>query len=150
MSTQQSSTSAGEKPSYPAFWDFDQDGPLLAAPFVRFSQGQTKLYGPKPVCVVEVDGEERSLWLTQTVLFQNFRRELQGRPDHTLVVGERISAEKHEPKMGENGREYIDFTVVFHDSPAVTTDTLFGLETGPTAKQEEPQPASDVDDDVPF
>ena len=31
------------------------------AKFVKFDQGQTKMYGPKPICVVEVDGEERSV-----------------------------------------------------------------------------------------
>jgi hypothetical protein len=150
MSSQQSNTEAGEKPSYPAYWDFDEDGPLLSARFVKFDQGQTKMYGPKPICVIEADGEERSLWLTQTVLYQRFRDELLRRPGRTLAVGERISVERHEKKRTENGRyEYTPFTIIFHDAPELSTSDLFELDTGPAgAKSEEPS-EPDVDD-VPF
>ena len=154
MSTQQESTTAArQKPSYPRFWNWDEDGPLLAAPFVRFSQGQTKLFGPKPIAVVEVDGEERSVWLTQTVLFRQFRDELQRRPDHKLAPGERISSEKHEKKQSEEGGyAYTPFTTIFHDAPELSETDLFELDTKkqePKKPEEEPA-SSSQDDGIPF
>ncbi len=150
MTTEKSTTEVGEKPSYPAYWDFAEDGPLLSARFVKFDQGQTRQYGPKPICVLEVGGEERSLWLTQTVLYQRFRDELLRRPDRTLAVGERISVERHEKKRTEDGRyEYTPFTIVFHDAPSVSETDLFELDSpAETKKAPEPQPADD--DGIPF
>jgi hypothetical protein len=141
--------SSTDKPSYPPYWDWDEDGPLLSASFVKFDQGHTKLFGPKPICVVEVDGEERSVWLTQTVLYRRFRDELMSRKDRTLAVGERISIDRHEKKRPEDGQEYWPFTTVFHDAPELSTDSLFELDS-PVETKKAPEPEPEDDDAIPF
>ena len=75
--------SSAEQPSYPKSWDWEVDGPTAAGTFVRFDSGPTKGYGRKPICVLGVDGEERSVWILETALFGRIRDELAQRRGRT-------------------------------------------------------------------
>jgi hypothetical protein len=115
---------------YPAAWKFDEDGSLVAGTFVKFDKGETKEYGSRVILVLDVDGTERAVWLSQLALFSRVRDELNRRPSKTLEPGERVVIKRLEKKMGENGREYWPFQVLFPDRPELSTTDLFNLDEG--------------------
>jgi hypothetical protein len=130
---------------YPAWWNWDEDGDLCAGTFVRFTQGHSE-YGPKTIVVVSVGGEERSIWLHEAVLFDEFRRELLRRPSRELDPGEQVVVRRLEKKKTADGkRTYCGFRVLFPDQPQPTTSELLKLDEEPEAK-----PPADDDDSVPF
>jgi len=83
---------------YPQSWIFDDDGDLIEGRFLRFEEGRTKEYGPKVILILDVGGAERGLWLTQTVLFNRMRDELESRANKRLEPGERIVVKRLEKK----------------------------------------------------
>jgi hypothetical protein len=142
---------------FPANWIFKEHGDLVAGTFVRFERGQTRDFGPRVICVLEVEGVERSLWLNETVLYGKFRDEIQERPERTLTPGERVVVEKLGKTEGEYAKgSYWDFAIRFPDRPALSVSELFGLgeEPQPPAPAEPVAAAtnwSDPDvDDIPF
>jgi hypothetical protein len=119
------------------------DGESVSGNFVRFALGFTRDYGEKPIAILNVGGEERSLWLAQTVLYGKFRDELLRRPDHRLEPGERVEIRRQgkvesEAAMGS----YWSFSVRFPDRPELSTRDLFGL--GDEQSDEEPG------DEIPY
>jgi hypothetical protein len=137
---------------FPDNWIFDEHGDQVAGKFVRFERGQTKSYGAKPICVLEVDGIERSLWLNTTVLAGKFRDELRDRPTRELEPGERIIVKRLEKKTAADGKvEYWNFRVLFPDAPQPSTSDLFGLDDdGPQQPNQEESSVRGPSDDVPF
>ena len=92
--------------------------------------GPTRLYGRKPIAVLEVDGEERSIWITTTVLFESFKAELESRERHALDPGEEITiryAGKKQPDGG--GPAYHVHRVSFGNSPGDSPEEMFDLGT---------------------
>jgi hypothetical protein len=145
-----------EQADFPRAWLWESDGNIESAKFVKFDKGMTKLYGAKPIVVLEVDGEERSVWLTTTVLFETFKRELESRESHALDPGETISirwAGKKQPNGG--GPAYHVHRVTFHDSPGQSPEAMFNLGT-PTQRlgESDAEPVAvlsdDHDDDIPY
>ena len=141
-----------EQADYPAAWMWEADGDIERGSFVKFDKGMTKLYGAKPIAVIAVDNEQRSVWLTTTVLFESFKRELESRENHTLEPGERISIHyggKKQPDGG--GPAYHVHKVTFHDSPGQSTEEMFGLGT-PTPRLGESGSAEpdEQPDGIPF
>jgi len=137
---------------YPQSWIFDDDGDLIEGRFLRFEEGRTKEYGPKVILILDVGGAERGLWLTQTVLFNRMRDELESRANKRLEPGERIVVKRLEKKYGAGDREYWRFSTLFPDRPEKTTSELFGLDEGPVAYEETKEPGSaqlGADDDLP-
>jgi hypothetical protein len=143
-----------EAPGYPETWKFDEHGDLVAGTFVRFDEGPTRDYGLKVILVLDVDGRERSLWLSQSALFNKVKDELSRRASKTLEPGERIVVQRHEKTTSENGRSYWPFAVSFPDRPVKSTTDLFGLEEVHVKYAKEPiEPAPgdvDPDGDIPF
>ena len=139
---------------FPEAWIFSEHGDLVAGTFLRFDEGQTRDYGTRVIIVLNVDGQERSVWLSQMALFNKVRDELGRRASKKLDVGERVVIERHAKKKGENEREYWPFTVLFPDRPEKSTTDLFDLDEGRTYKTKQPEePApGDVgpDGDIPF
>jgi hypothetical protein len=131
----------------PRWWDWATDGDSVDGTFVRFDQGHTKQYGPKVIVVLLVSGEERSVWLLETVLHNKFKRELEGRPERNLKAGERVVVTRLDMRESESGgTNYRDFRVLFPDRPAPSAMELFELD-GPTVEPtSEPADA----DDIPF
>jgi hypothetical protein len=133
---------------YPRWWNWDEDGDLCAGTFVRFTEGFSE-YGEKTIVVLELDGEERSIWLHETVLFDEFRREVLRRPGRELDSGERVVVKRGEKQKTKDGkRTFRGFRVVFPDQPAPTTSDLLKLDEEPQEKTDE-KPAAD-DGDLPF
>ena len=118
---------------YPKSWIFDEDGDLVEGTFVKFDRASTRDYGAKVILVLDVAGVERSIWLTQTVLFGQVRDELQKRPAKTLEPGERVVVKRLGKKDGANGRSYWNFRVLFPDAPVPSTSEMFGLDGGRAA-----------------
>ena len=135
---------------YPQSWIFDEDGELVAGTFVKFDEGQTKEYGSRVILVLEVDGQERGVWLSQMALFSRVRDELNRRTSKTLEPGERVVIQRHEKKKGKNDREYWPFTVAFPDRPAKTTSDLFELDEGLVRNEEPAKGDVGPDGDIPF
>jgi hypothetical protein len=134
-----------DQSDYPAWWNFDEDGDVVDGTFVRFTRGSSE-FGEKTICVLSTDGEERSVWLHEAVLFDEFKRELLRRPSRELDSGEHVVIKRLDKRKTADGkRSYRAFKVVFPDRPEPTTSDLFKLdeELGPTE-----QPAED--DGVPF
>jgi len=148
-----------EEPVYPTAWLWDEDGSTVAGTFVKFDEGRTKEYGKKVICVLLVNGVERSIWLSQLALFSKFRDELETRPGNRLEVGERVVVQRGAEKVeGANKRKYWPFTVAFPDAPERSTSDLFGgfndhvkyaEQEGNIDEQGEVKQEPD-DDDIPY
>jgi hypothetical protein len=147
-------TEQADETAYPATWKFDEHGDLVAGTFLRFDEGQTKDYGARVIMVLLVDGQERSVWLSQMALFSKVRDELNRRTSKTLEPGERVVVQRHEKTTSENGRSYWPFAVSFPDRPQKSTTDLFELDERHVKydkKPSEPAPGDvDSDGDVPF
>jgi hypothetical protein len=138
-----------EATGYPETWKFGDHGDLVAGTFVRFDEGPTREYGMRVILVLDVDGRERSVWLSQTALFNKVRDELNRRTSKTLDPGERVVVQRHEKTTSENLREYWPFTVSFPDRPEKSTTALFDLDEGIVRYENDPaEPKTgDVDPD---
>ena len=144
-----------EEREFPESWIWSEHGDHVAGQFVAFDRGQTKEFGTKAILVLDVDGVKRSVWLTQTVLFNRVRDEVAKRPSKNLNPGERVSIRRLEKTQGEKGRQgYWKFRVLFPDRPELTAADVLELDDGPVAyKQEEttePSPGDADGDDTPF
>jgi hypothetical protein len=149
---------------FPEAWLWEEHGERVSGNFIRFTRGYTKSYGPKTIAVLEVDGIERSIWLTATVLFRKFEDELRDRPEHKLAAGERITVKRGEMVESPDAMgAYRNFTVVFHDKPELEVEDLFDLgddkPAQPEAKSAEraraaanagERPQFESDDEIPF
>ena len=143
---------------FPQYWDFEADGDITRGKAVRMTKGATKLYGSKPIAVLEVDGEERSVWLSRFVLREAFKEEFEARGKVELVPGEEISIKwlgKKQPKGG--GPAYHNFEVLFHQGAGENLEGLFGLgeSTERMGESDTGEPVStssvsDGDDKIPF
>jgi hypothetical protein len=161
MATSQPSDELGE---FPEAWRWNEHGAVVSGTFVKFDRGQTKDYGPKVIVVLDVDGEQRSIWLTATVLFGKFKDELGNRPEHCLEPGERITIKRLDKVETKDAvAPYWKFNVIFHDSPELTTEDLFGEFDAKASEppEEKPKPRAKtkkqeledtdlVDDDIAF
>jgi hypothetical protein len=139
-------------PSFPRAWMWDDDGNLAVGTFVKVDRAPTRGFGPRTVVVLDIDGEERSLWLLNEALFNQFRTEVQSRPDRKLTPGERVVAQRLGKRTSEStGRTYVDFRVAFPDRPPPTIEALWGTDVADDKPVE--QPAADdakPDGDIPF
>jgi hypothetical protein len=145
-------TVEAESAEYPKSWLWAEDGNLISGRFLRFDEGSTRDYGSKPIVVLDVDGQERSIWLTTSVLFNRFRDELERRASKRLEVGERIVIERSAEQVeSENGRKYWPFKILFPDRPTKSEVELFDLDPG-RVKNEKPADDGDGDGDgdIPF
>lgn len=105
-------------------------------------------YGQKAICVLSVDGQERSLWLAQEALISKFRDELKRRAAADFSPGERIIVEREaEKKESAAGRRYWPFRVSFPEAPRRTASDLLGLTDVDESGEEERE---STDDDIPF
>jgi hypothetical protein len=104
MATKQVTKAYDESAEFPESWIWEDDGPLVSGRFVRFDRGRTKDYGDKVIVVLDVDGEQRSVWLMTTVLHGKLHDELEQRPGHRLESGERITIKRRQGQERERDR----------------------------------------------
>jgi hypothetical protein len=127
MATNQSAEAYDDFGEFPESWIWDQNGEMVSGAFVEFTRGQTRDFGPKPIVVLEVDGQRRSIWLNTAVLFRRFKDELQQRPEHRLVEGEQITIRRlNKVESPDAIGPYWKFRVVFQSSPEPSVDEMFG------------------------
>lgn len=133
---------------FPRNWDWDGDGDTVQGSYVRVDEAPTS-YGEKPILVLEVGGEERSVWLLATALRNRFADEVAKRPNGDLTIGEQVVIERGEMRTSSSDRQYRAFTARFPDRPRRSAASILGAgrpETEP-AESMAPGPA---DDDIPF
>lgn len=98
--------------------------------FKRLERGHDKDGKEHPIAVLEIDGEERSLWLLQTALRSQFKRV---KPEPGELIRVSMATEK---KLGGNGFNYWPFKVTALERPPETVDwndPLFGDDSEPFA-----------------
>jgi hypothetical protein len=133
---------------------WDEDGDLLAGTFVKADRAPTR-YGPRTVVVLDVDGEQRSVWLLNEALFNQFKKEIQSRPDRKLTLSERVVVQRLGTRESQStGHNYVDFRAHFPDRPQPTLEQLWGDDVNagqPKATVDQPK-AGDAgpDSDIPF
>jgi hypothetical protein len=114
---------AEEEDDFPRNWRFDEDGAEVRGSFVKFDVGQTQEYGECPILVLNVDGEERSVWLFHTALRSKFQKEVNRRD---IEVGEQINIKQAGQKKSGNNRTYQNYMVAFVDAPPLDAKAIFG------------------------
>lgn len=89
------------------------------------------MYGRCPIIVLDVEGERRSVWLTQTALRSKFAEELERRGAADFTPGEPVSIERAtEMKESGTGKRYWPFSVAFGNAPTKTAAAILaGTET---------------------
>jgi hypothetical protein len=105
-----------------------KDGMVADGRFVRFTEGPTKDGRMLPILVLEVDGEERSVWLFHEALAAKFKDEVARRASGDLVVSEPIRIEQLGRRQSATGdRSYVDYSVVFPERPTKSAREILGL-----------------------
>jgi len=134
--------------TFPATWRWDEHGRTLHGLYVRMDEAVTD-YGRRPILILDVDGEERSVWLFDTALVSKFHDQLATRPTGDFTAGERIVIERGEEKVeSAGGRRYWPYKVRFPDAPKRSASDILGVDK-PSTVELEPDDAPS-DDDIPF
>lgn len=143
---------AGEEgSSYPETWLWDEHGDVCSGQFVRFDKAATREYGKKLILVLDVEGQERSVWLLQTALYERVRDELADRPNRQLNPGERVAIHRKAETTTKDGkRTYRPFQLYFPDRPELDLAREFDLARPNPKPESEQNEGSDDDDDIPF
>ncbi|HEY8776311.1 MAG TPA: hypothetical protein VIM33_07510 [Gaiellaceae bacterium] len=135
-------------PDFPRNWIFDEDGDAVAGAFVRLEEGQTKDYGPRPIVILNIAGEERSVWLFDTVIRNQFADEVRTRQ---LAAGERITVKRlGKVKSETTGREYRSYATTFHDRPQKSQAEILGAPVAPEPIAAAASAQGNTDDSIPF
>jgi hypothetical protein len=143
LSTQ---TTEETKTKYPGTWRWDEDGDVIEGTYVELSEAHTRFDSEtRPILVLEVNGEQRTVWLFHTALQNQLREELLRRSDNELRVGEPVRIERLGEQKSENGFIYMNYRASFPESPKRSPLDILG---GPT--RQGPEPESEPDDGIPF
>jgi len=126
---------------------WDTDGDEVSGTFLRFSQGRTKDGTVVPIVVLDVEGQERSVWVFHEALRERFVSQVRARPSQNLDVGERITIRRGEKKQSQSNpdRSYRVFTVEFGNER--TPDALAILTAPGPVVATQPAPYGE---DIPF
>jgi hypothetical protein len=74
-------------------------------------------YGRSAIVVLDIDGEERSVWLFEAAFVSKFREELAKRPSGDFTAGERVEIDRGTEKVeSANGRNYWPYRVRFESA----------------------------------
>jgi hypothetical protein len=129
-------------------WRWDEDGLHLEGTYLRLEEGPSE-YGRRAIVVLDVDGTERALWLSQQALRSKFADELERRSAGDFTIGEAVVVERGAEKTkSQNDRAYWPFTVRFPDAPHRSAAEILGTDVG--AGTSEPANEAAADDDLPF
>jgi hypothetical protein len=145
VNTQTNIAADGEGSEFPRTWRWDDDGDTVEGRFIGFDEGPTA-YGDKPIVVLQVDGEPRSLWLFDTALVSKFREEVRKRPTRDLTAGEQLYIKRGGMITSGTGRDYRRYDVRFPDRPKRKAAEILGSR----GEQDEVTPDELEDDDLPF
>jgi hypothetical protein len=145
MTTETSNETASAQSKYPETWRWDEDGDVVEGAYVELSEAHTRFDGEsRPILVLEVGGEKRTVWLFHMALQNQLREELLRRLGNELRVGEPIRIERLGKQESENGRTYVNYRASFPEAPKRSSLDILG---GPAGQ---PESESKPDDDIPF
>ena len=146
-------TPEAETSDYPAWWDWDDDGDVVAGTFVGMGKGFTA-HGERVYVTLAIGGVERTVWLHWSALLSQFSREVHRRPDKTIHAGERVIIRRLGERTSGNGRDYINFDSEFPDGPETSQADLLSMPGEPTreavAADEPTAESENPDGDIPF
>jgi hypothetical protein len=129
----------------PRTWDWREDGEHVSGLFVRFDEAPTRGYGYKAILILDVDGEQRTVWLFHEALLNQLREEITRRGADDLEAGEQIDVFRVGDKVSESsGRTYTDYKAVFPDRPKRSGSDILGAREKPAEKPDED------DNSIPF
>jgi hypothetical protein len=138
---------------YPRAWDWEADGSELEGAYLAIESAPTA-QGKRPILVLEVNGEPRTVWLFHEALVSKFREELEERPEGDLRQGEPIVIKRGEKKTSQNGRDYVDYRVRFPEAPKRSPLDMLGVSSAGTGEpvQENAGASSPASqgDDIPW
>lgn len=139
----EASTEETTAEDFPRNWRFDEDGAEVRGKFVRFDTGPTQEYGEVPIVVLNVDGEERSVWCFHTALKSKFQKEVNRRD---IEVGEQINIKQAGEKKSGSNRTYMNYFVAFPEAPPIDAKAIFGtvdpIDAPPVAYEPEELPVA--------
>jgi hypothetical protein len=145
-----------QAPKYPAWWDWNSDGSVVAGAFLRAGSGYTQ-QGERPFVVLDVDDVgQKTVWLHHKVLREEFAREVRRRPDKEIHVGERVTIRQLPKKESGAGYDYVGYRLEFGDTPPPSQPEIFGAVDEPAATNSAPAPAGSTEargydeDGIPF
>lgn len=131
---------------YPRGWQWEVDGDELVGTFVEIGEAPTAS-GYRPIVILEVAGERRTLWLFHEALRSKFAQEVARRPEGDLRPGEPVLVRRLGEKQSAYGRTYVDYRVVFAESPRRSPRDILGLDDGDAAGT---SVAGEAPEGVPF
>jgi hypothetical protein len=146
VSIREEQNSSKDETDFPRNWRWDDDGDEIAGTFLEIDEGPTA-YGTKPILILEVEGEPRSVWLLETAIQSRFADEVAKRPSRDLTVGERIHIRRGDIVTSGTGRDYRAFKVRFPDRPKRKATEILGKPAGESPEADE---EPNEDDELPF
>jgi hypothetical protein len=138
----ESVTNTSAETDFPVTWRWEEDGDEIDGTFVEIDEGPTA-FGVKPIVVLEVAGEKRTLWLLETALRNKFMDEVARRPSGDLTVGERIVVRRGGMRESASGKSYRSFHTDFPDRPKRRAAQILGSTSSP-------EPEAVGEDEVPY
>jgi hypothetical protein len=134
-----------QEQTYPRTFLWEEDAEDLgdrrrvSGRFVAIDEGPTK-NGLKPILVLEIDGEERSVWVLHGPFQDKLTEELERRPNNEFTPGELIVVEQWKEKViaEASGRPYVPYKAWFPERPKRSQKAILGAR----------KTASDITDDA--
>lgn len=143
--------------AFPRGWNFydrdgvEADGPVASGTYVRVEEGPLSDGSFAPIVVLNIDGEERSIWCLGTVLLNQFGKAFRHRE---VAVGEQIVVTYTGEKKSAKNFKYRNYVVRFPDAPAADAKAIFGaadpVEEAPVAYESAEDMASSQTEEVPY
>jgi hypothetical protein len=123
-------TSLPQESDFPRYWDWDDDGLTADGVYEKTDRAPSQ-YGEKAILILEINGEQRSVWVNTESLRGKLADELERRNARDFNIGERIVITRAaEKKTSSNDRQYWPFKVDFPDGPKSDAAGLLGANPG--------------------
>jgi hypothetical protein len=132
-------TAKEQESTYPRtlLWEEDAedlgDRRRISGRFVAIDEAPTS-NGLKPILVLAIDGEERSVWVLHGPFQDKLTEELERRPNNEFTPGELIVVEQwKDKKIGEaSGRPYVPYKARFPERPKRSQRDILGAQKQPS------------------
>lgn len=149
-----------QEQTYPRtlLWEEDAedlgDRRRVSGRFVGLDEAPTR-NGLKPILVLEIDGEERSVWVLHGPFQDKLTEELERRPSGEFTPGEPIVVEQwKEKKIGDaSGRPYVPYKAWFPERPKRSQKDILGarkVASDVAVDQADVAEDNGADGDIPF
>jgi hypothetical protein len=148
---------AETKIEYPATFVWEEDAEDLGdryhleGTFLALEEGPTA-QGTRPILVLEIDGEARSVWVLHGPFLNKLQEELERRAVPEFTVGERMVFERWKEKATSEstGRSYTPYKAWYPDRPKRSAKDILGVGTSVVADDVTENGDGQTDDGIPF